>query len=374
MSMSDKNEVQRQVLKSLADLGRYAFRGPLALRLILFTSDKNPTHSHHIAKNLLDLFGKPRSHVATNRRGLLYMDDRQVHALSVTCHHGRDAPGIIVDARPLSSLIEDLDLAMQIKSRRDNYEADNESEKLDEAIEQVKDFHRRETQWRRMFGDQSYESMIRWAHRHAQEALLGQVSLTPLDLAHMYNASDDLIGNPQWFEQLFAATPLRIRLNELPQVDGSSDRWKAEIDERVTKFKERFGWLIDPLLVPVALEVVIKPSPLSRQRGLHDLDNVLRTYLIPRVVEILKPVSHHAFTIDMEAIKRDAPELVGRFGAPPPLSTKAGVTRYEAWRLPPATEGSQGFVSVGVVRDITGHGDIFGQIDDEIEKWVESLP
>jgi hypothetical protein len=46
--------------------------------------------------------------------------------------------------------------------------------------------------------------------------------------------------------------------------------------------------------VPVALEAMIKPPP-SRQNGLHDLDNVLRTYLIPRVVDILKPVSHYAY-------------------------------------------------------------------------------
>jgi hypothetical protein len=49
------------------------------------------------------------------------------------------------------------------------------------------------------------------------------------------------------------------------------------------------------------------------------------------------------------------------------------VTRYEAWRLPPAAQGRKGFVSVAVVSDATGHGGIFGQIDNEVEKWRESL-
>jgi hypothetical protein len=49
------------------------------------------------------------------------------------------------------------------------------------------------------------------------------------------------------------------------------------------------------------------------------------------------------------------------------------VTRYEAWRLPPAKEGSQGFVSVAIVTDMSGHGDIFRQIDDEIEEWRRSV-
>jgi hypothetical protein len=60
-------------------------------------------------------------------------------------------------------------------------------------------------------------------------------------------------------------------------------------ETKLRAFQARFGWLVDPLLIPVALEVVIKPPPASRQNGLHDLDNVLRNYLIPRVVDILRP-------------------------------------------------------------------------------------
>jgi hypothetical protein len=71
----------------------------------------------------------------------------------------------------------------------------------------------------------------------------------------------------------------------------------------------------------------------------------------------------------------DASHMAGKsFPLPkPPASTRSGVSRYEAWRLPPANEGSQGFISVAVVTDMTGHGDIFRQIDDEIEDWRESL-
>lgn len=179
------------------------------------------------------------------------------------------------------------------------------------------------------------------------------------------------------WEQTFASTPLRILLSELPQVDGASTLWKQEIDAKLRAFQARLGWLIDPLLVPVALEVVIKPPPPSRQNGLHDLDNVLRSYLILRVVDILKPVSHFAFTLHEEATRQSPDELriAGRsFRLPaPPVSTKSGVTRYEAWRLPPAKEGSQGFVSVAIVTDTSGHGDILRQIDDDLEEWREAL-
>lgn len=384
MPQRDKDEVQGQLLKQLTKLRRRAFRGPVALRLTLRTTERTPTHSHNIAKNLLDLFGKPRPSLATRRSSLLYADDRQVHALSVTCHHGETAPEISVVASSLGSLLEDLDLAMHSARQRrgDHYDLE-ESESFDMAVDEVRDLFHDEADIRRRVGDRVFESMLFHARQQAQEHLLGRVALTPLDLAMMYNVSGRPLGIDlaSMWEQTFSSTPLRIRLTELPQFAGASMLWKREIDQKLRAFQAQCGWLVDPLLVPVALEVVIKPPPPSRQSGLHDLDNVLRTYLIPRVVSILKPVSHHAFMFDTETKKRDTPELSSdpRFAEwrtrfpKPPVSTKSGVTRYEAWRLPPADEGSIGFVSVAIVTDITGYGGAFGQIDDDIEYWQESL-
>jgi hypothetical protein len=160
------------------------------------------------------------------------------------------------------------------------------------------------------------------------------------------------------WEKTFASTPLRITLSELPQRDGGSILWRQEIERKLRDFQAHWGLLVNPLLVPVALEVVIKSPPLSRQRGLHDLDNVLRSYLIPRVVEILKPVSHFSFAYidagsfhNMSALLDRAQQKIDQTIKPP--STRVGVSRYEAWRLPPAAEGSEGFVSVAVVTDMT---------------------
>src|SRR5262249_19574824 len=105
MSERDKDEVQKQLLKQLSDLRRRAFRGSLTMRLMLSTSEKTPTHSHHITKNLLDLFSKPRTRLATGRRSLLYANDSRIHALAVTCRHGEVAPSIKAEARPLGSLL-----------------------------------------------------------------------------------------------------------------------------------------------------------------------------------------------------------------------------------------------------------------------------
>jgi len=380
MPEADKYEVQRQLLEWLVDLRRKAFRGLLALRLTLATTERTPTHSHNIAKNLLDLFATPRPSLATQRRSLLYGDDNQVHALAVTCHHGESSPMMSAVASPLGSLLADLDLAMQsAEDRRDHHREWERSHQYETAIDEVRDMLRDEAQLRRRLGDRAFELMLRVSRQRAQEYLLGRAAVTPLDLAKMYNVSGRAFGIDfaALWERTFAFTPLRIRLSELPQVKGASRLWEEESDAKLRAFQAQFGWLVDPLLVPVALEVVIKPPPPSRQNGLHDLDNVLRKYLIPRVVNILKPVSHYAFTLDEETAK-DAPNelrIAGKtFRLPsPPASTKSGMSRYEAWRLPPADEGSQGFVSVAIVADLTGHGDTFGQIDNEIEQWRESL-
>src|SRR5689334_772414 len=78
MRECEKDEVQQQILHQLARTRRRALRGPLTLRLNIGTSHKTPALSHTIAKNVLDLLGKPRPALPTRRRSLLYEDDRQI--------------------------------------------------------------------------------------------------------------------------------------------------------------------------------------------------------------------------------------------------------------------------------------------------------
>lgn len=373
-----KDEVQRQLLAQMVRLRRKAFRRPIVLRLTLATTDpKTPTHSHHIAKNLLDLFGVVRPGVAAGRKCLLYEDDHLVDALSVTCHHGQDAAMIAGVATPLQPLLIDLDLALHSdRERRDDDRERGGAWEFDRATEDLASLLRDRNQYTSQFSERAYQSLL-WSARHrAQELLLGQAAIRLSDLALMYDvagrgAGIDLAAT---WEEMFSTTPLRIRLSELPQMSGASDKWKQEIDEKLRTFRSRYAWVIDPLVVPVALEVVIKPPPPSRKNGLHDLDNVLRRYLIPRVTEILKPISHYAFALDgtpFKSIASSKADAAGSRGPPP--STKCGVSRYEVWRLPPAKEGSSGFVSVAIITDTSGYGDVFGQIDDEIERWRDSL-
>ena len=71
------------------------------------------------------------------------------------------------------------------------------------------------------------------------------------------------------------------------------------------------------------------------------------------------------YTFTVIKLKQVDPDLAAnRSAAPnPPKGGRDGVTRYEAWRLPPAPKGETGFVSVSLVTDTHIRGDFFQQID-----------
>jgi hypothetical protein len=367
MAECDKVELQRQLLHRLKDQGRRAFRGPLALRLSVRTTGNMPAHSHHIAKNMLDLFSKPLAALPTKRRELLYADDSQIDALSVICHHGAAAPRISVSARSLGGLLEDLEIVERFELEDEGgTHARPGCSDFEWAVSRLADLKRDENAFRGRFSSGAYDALLLCARQEAQEALLGQSRLRPIDLARLYDVRGFGVDASAIWQEAFAASPLWITLSELPQVEGSSSIWKNEIEQKLRAFKSKFEWIIDPLVMPVALAVLIKPPPLSRQNGLHDLDNVLRKYLIPRVLEVLKPISNLGFALDTIGGSRARSSV-------PPASTRIGVTRYEVWRLPPAEEGARGFVSIAVVGDLTGFGDLLQKVENDVEQWSESL-
>jgi hypothetical protein len=381
MSSEDKDEIQKQLLEVLIKWRRRAFQGPILLRLNIYTSEKSPPHIQTIAKNLLDLFARPRTNLSTKRRGLLYYDDSQIHALSVTCTHGMDEPKIFVKAYPLRDFLMDITLAVQQAHKLQFDRTDwMEEHNFDNAVDSFKGVRRNEKDYRKQLGDDAFVILLTSFQRQAQEHMLGRATVSLEALASLYNIPNVKSEFTSIFEEMFHRSPLRIKLSELPQARGSSSLWKQEIDKKLNDFKEKLGWLTSPLLVPVSLEVIVKPPPSSRQKNKHDLDNILRVYLLPKVVETLSPVSDLSFTFEVDAMKQAVKKLgldlelntSMRSFQTPPASTKAGVTRYEVWQLSPAAEDSMGFVSIAVIPDMIGKEDLFQQIENTIEFWEES--
>lgn len=376
MSPADRAAFQTAVAEQLTSLKRSTFRGDVALKLDLWTTSKSPPHAHTIAKNLLDLLGRRMAGVDWPKRSLLYADDRQIQALSVLCRHGEEHPNIRIEARPFAAMLDDLELAAEalraVETMDAYYERDREEEWIDTFRELVRDEQRQ----RHVLGVGLYEAyckMVRWS---AQRALLGRSGVDIPVLGWMYGLPRRLptgFDKTMW-AQLVGNSKLRLQVGELPIATGDLSAFKRRVLDEIAAFKKRWDWVINPLVIAVALEVVVRPNPKTPPAVLHDLDNIVRDYLIPGIVPAFGTVSDHRWTIDFDELRERDPKLAQSWGPnpTPPAGTRNGVTRYEAWRLP-AVEGEPGFVSVALVADIDAKGDLMDQMDEHISKWRENL-
>jgi hypothetical protein len=366
---------QNAVAEELASAKRSTFRGDVALKLDLATTSKNAPQAHTIAKNLLDLLSVRRPGVTWLKQHLLYNDDRQIQALSVSCQHGKERPRIHIEARPFSAMLDDLELAADAaRAAEINLDTYYNEERKAEWIDTFRDLVRNEEQTRRKLGNDLFEAYLKMARWSAQRALLGRSGVNIPVLSWMYGLPKGLptgFGKDVWAE-LVGASKLRLQFGELPITSGDSDAFKQRVADEIAAFKQRWDWIIRPLVVAVALEVVVRPNPKTPAAVLHDLDNIVRDYLLPGIVPSFGTVSDHRWTIDFEDLRQRDPKFAASWGSnpTPPPGTKSGVTRYEAWRLP-AVEDAPGFVSVALVADVDGKGDLMDQVDNYIRKWID---
>lgn len=375
MPSADRDNFQTAVAKQLTSVKRGTFRGDVALKFDLATTSKNAPQAHTIAKNLIDLLGQRRPGVKWRGRHLVYKDDRQIQALSVSCRHGEDHPSIVIEARPFVAMLEDLELAAEAV-RHDEMTSDAwyHEDREAEWIDTLRDLKQNEANSRRRLGDDMYDAYLKMVRWSAQRALLGRSGANIPVLSWMYGRPKGILtgfGNDMW-AQLLGESKLRLQVGELPIASGGSDDFKQSIAAEITAFKQRWDWVINPLVVAVALEVIVRPNPNTPPAVLHDLDNIVRDYLLPGIVPSLGTVSDHRWTIDFDELRRTDPKLAASWGPnpTPPLGTKRGVTRYEAWRLPAVT-GKPGFVSVALIADMDANGDLMDQIDEHVRKWSD---
>lgn len=376
MPPADRDRFQAAVAEQMVKAKRGPFSGPLALKIDLATTSRNAPQGHSIAKNLLDLLGTRRPGVNWSRKHLLYNDDAQIQALSVSCAHGKDQPTIRLSARPFRAMLDDLELAARAvhSDEMNGGDAWYQREREDEWIDTLLELKQNEATERRRLGDDlfhAYFKMVRWS---AQRALLGRSGVNIPVLSWMYGLPKGIptgFSAEEWARRV-GGSKLRLQVGELPIAKGGSEVFKQSVTDEILAFKRRWGWIIDPLVIAVALQVVVRPNPTTPPAVLHDLDNIVRDYLLPGIVPSFGTVSDHRWTIDFEELRRTHPDLSARWGPnpSPPPGTKRGVTRYEAWRLPPAVD-EPGFVSVALVADVDANGGTLDQIDKYNRDWAD---
>ncbi|CAG4925629.1 RusA family crossover junction endodeoxyribonuclease [Paraburkholderia gardini] len=374
MPEADRDKFQEAIAEQLTAVRRSTFAGDVALKIDLATTSRNAPQAHTIAKNLLDLLGARRPNVSWPRQHLLYKDDRQIQALSVSCRHGETHPAIRIEARPFTAMLDDLEVAAEaaraIEMNLDYlYEQDREAD----WIKTFRDLKDNEADNRHHLGNRLYDAYLKMTRWHAQRALLMKSGVGTPVLHWMYGRPKGMATGfrKEMWAQLVGESKLRLQIGELPIAAGSSGVFKQNVLNEIAAFKKRWDWLITPLVVAVALEVVIRPNPATPPAVLHDLDNIVRDYLLPGIVPEFGTVSDQRWTINFDELQRTSPEIAAAWGAnpTPPPGTRSGVTRYEAWRLP-AVADEPGFVSVALIADVDGNGDRMDEIDNSIEKWA----
>jgi hypothetical protein len=61
--------------------------------------------------------------------------------------------------------------------------------------------------------------------------------------------------------------------------------------------------IISPLVIAVALEVVVRPNAATPVAVLHDLDKIVRDYLLPRIIPSFSTVTDHRWTVDFAELR-----------------------------------------------------------------------
>ena len=379
MRAEEQVEFQRQVVREMGRFGRGAFSGPIVMSLSADTTVQNPPHAHSIAKNTLDLLSIPVAQLGRGRP-LLYRDDRQIHGLAVRCRHRQAEPRINITATPLSCFLSDLDLCtfaareLELEDRHDDPWA------LDNAVDGLRDWLHDEATLRQRIGDDEYETLLDFSRFTAQSSLLRGSRIRPLELAALYGRADPRYPALAhlWQESnerltaFFRRNTFRIHLDELPQQEGTYEAYVRHVQEQMEQYRVRFGWILQPLRVPIALQVIVKPPPPARASGLNDLDNVARRFVIPQLVEAFAPPADIAWTIDIDRIRRRDPAAAAEWlarQAELPKTAQIGLTRFEAWRVPP--DNDPGFVSAAMVADVGEFWDPFIEMDETIEMLQE---
>lgn len=382
MSDTDKTAFQDSVAEAMARGGRRTYRGALALELKLYTSDRTPAHLHTIAKNLLDLLGRPLLPRPGFRNGLLYQDDEQVKILSVSATHGGRTPRVYIEAAGLNSFVDDIALAgdaeLQFREREEErWDGEDPIQRLSDSLERYDQLAQR-------FGSEGVDALLFRERWDAQQYLFRRSSILLYEFHHLFGyrglGASYLAKAYKSLRRDMAESMrhsgIRIVLNELPSRSGESTEYVSAVEQAVAQFHKKYSWIITPLLVPIAIEVAVKPAPVSRRASSNDLDNVAKNFLIPAVVKEFQPLSDIAWiSLAQRSSKTDSHATVrGESKRKLPVSARVGITRYDVVEIPrDQSDDDRGYVIMSIAADPIGYNGIFNRVDSAIEDWREEL-
>jgi hypothetical protein len=383
---SQKADFQGEILYEMEKNNKRSYRSRIVAEIWLDPASKNPPHIHTAMKKLLDIFEKPLPESGIRRKGLIYQNDNQIAYLSVRYHLGSDEKGIRAKFAPFQCFVENLKLAHDILSGRYNdslnrYDFEREIGEINsthkdfdfsEAMRDLRALEEKKENFIRSFSEKAYNSMHLMDKMRAQEALLAMSKLSVNDLYNIYNTSEVIQKNlhlrdlAKIVSEWVTASPIRLQLPSLPTRKDEKKPFKEEIGNCLTEFRSHYD-ILEPLYVPVVLEVIYKP-PLTSEGFYKDLDNIIREFILPVFHEEFKPPPTHASIFDSEEINDNKPlkEMIERI----PKSVPYSVAGYEIVEIPRHPEDKEdGLLVVGISPGSFASYSLWYRTDEVIERW-----
>jgi len=386
-----KAKFQQEILEKMKEQNRRSYRSKIAAEIWLEPSSETPPHIHTAMKKLLDIFSTPKKESGIKRKGLIYQDDKQISYLSVRYHAGSEEKGIHAKFAPFRDFIANFKLAYDILSGDyDDYidlsEFKREIKELNiysndhyfsDPIEELRQYEDEKENYLKHLSKQAYNSMHLLKKMEAQEYLLDMSKLSINNLYKIFNTSKLFQKNPRIREiskipaEWVTKSPIRLELPELPTKDGQKKQYREKIRKSMRNSLNHYE-LLEPLYIPVIIEVIYKP-PIDSAGFYKDLDNILGDFIIPIFHDEFRPPPIQGAIFNSTEYEEDAnPMSYERKDVP--KSVPYSVAGYEIVEIPrDSIDKEDGFLVVGISPGSYASHSLWHKIDTVIEKWGECI-
>lgn len=359
----EKKYFQQQIVQTLQDFKRSAYRSPVIMEITFYLNQKNPPSIHKLAKNYLDLLQNPVVDSNIKRKKLLCDDDRLIKILIINYTLCSDSPsGISIKIDRLKNFFEDVKLVDRI-IHNDFEEDDSSYNSFDineieqennndffDPYEKLEDLREGKDFFIKNIGRDSYNIMEDFAIQDIQKDYLQIGNLSASGLMPLFapflnermpsDISQAILEITKNHRNMIISPPLALDLRHTPIKNGQTKIFKSNVKTVLKNFTKQFP-ILSPLKTPLGVIVLYVPPKTQS----IDLDNLAR-YIIPFVNETIRPSI--GFVNSTNSIKR-----------------------YQFIELPRFDSDSD----AGYVRLIFDNpflGSVWDKVDNVIDKWADS--
>lgn len=300
---------QEQVLKWLKARKKRNFRKGIALFISFETTSHTAPHIQTLAKNYIDLLWANKT-TDNSRKYLLFKDDNQIDILIVWHHKSNDKWWIHIKAQAIWDFIKDLNLLHRIRywyftDYNDNYsckyerDSDDNNYQLRDSMGDIQWLNKNKDYFiKKRWIDEFNRMKDYYVWEYQKKGLNNYFSLDVLMDLFKEHFTDSLrekrvkeIWNKKWLwfydiedtlVQMILKESFSLNVWKLPNKDWDSKILEQQIDSGLKQLLEKRPFLKN-LRVPLKMTLIVTQP--SNKYSNKDLDNIMRDYIIPKVIE-----------------------------------------------------------------------------------------